>query len=414
MHCLQKQKIVVTANQTFIPQEINLIGLNRRINYYYNFDGAPLTKPSPFGGTRLSRAGLKGARIRSLKYLITPYGRAVKNGSSWIYEYNLTYHLGNVRVVIRKGANNLAELIQQKHYYPFGMEISNISLGTGTNKYLYNGKEIQDDFNLYWYDYGARFYDPQLGRWHSVDPLAEKYINQSPYHFSGNNPIRFIDFDGRSYGDFINEQGRIIGNDGIDDGKVYVVKTTQSSFESGAPSAGISKRDANATIKFIKDNSGNTVAFQNKSIAYDNSVEIEGSTSTRQAMVDIVNQDNGRGGTKDANNREYGGSINRDGTVTQATPGDVGNPLENSRVSITLTTTFSNQSTFHSHPSGTRAEGNRTGSWVQSPSNIDGDIQNSRTAVNYVFGRGSGNVYIYNNQGVIATMPQSRFVTPKR
>lgn len=72
------------------------------------------------------------------------------------------------------------------------------------NKYLYNRKELQDELlgsvNLDWYDYGARFYDPSLSRFMTIDPKAEDYLFQSPYAYAANNPMLFIDENGENPG----------------------------------------------------------------------------------------------------------------------------------------------------------------------------------------------------------------------
>jgi len=111
-------------------------------------------------------------------------------GSIPVYHYHLTDHLGNVRAVIKPGSNNEAILVQSNDYYPFGMVHST---APATNLYFYNGKEAQKEMNGKWYDYGARFYDAQLGRWHTVDPMAERHFNISAYNYALNNPLLYID-----------------------------------------------------------------------------------------------------------------------------------------------------------------------------------------------------------------------------
>jgi RHS repeat-associated protein len=122
------------------------------------------------------------------------------NGSSVEYHYHLKDHLGNVRMVITPSANNKPQVLQATDYYPFGMSYTkNLQSGGGANqpnKYLYNSKEEQEMPGK-WLDYGWRMYDAQLGRWHGVDPLAERAYSWTPYRYGFNNPIRFIDPDGR-------------------------------------------------------------------------------------------------------------------------------------------------------------------------------------------------------------------------
>jgi len=80
-------------------------------------------------------------------------------------------------------------------YYPFGGSFNSYQRVAATpNRYLYNGKELQEETG--WYDYGARMQDPWLGRWMAIDPAADKYAPVSPYNYALNNPILFVDPDG--------------------------------------------------------------------------------------------------------------------------------------------------------------------------------------------------------------------------
>ncbi len=128
-----------------------------------------------------------------LSFILTDKGRIVPDSSGFAYEYFIKDHLGNTRLVVKDTA-----VISENHYYPFGLQISGISFNKAQpkNKYLYNGKELQTGFGLDWYDYGARFYDAEVGRWHVPDPLAERYESWSIYHYVRNNPILRIDPNG--------------------------------------------------------------------------------------------------------------------------------------------------------------------------------------------------------------------------
>ena len=132
------------------------------------------------------------------KLLLTDEGYVTLSDSK--YHYYLKDHQGNNRVVI----NQSGTVEETNHYYPFGGVFASAG---NAQPYKYNGKEYDGKKGLNWYDYGARMYDAALGRFMTVDPLAEKYYPMSPYGYCLNNPIKFIDADGRLPRIYIERKG---------------------------------------------------------------------------------------------------------------------------------------------------------------------------------------------------------------
>lgn len=111
----------------------------------------------------------------------------------YIYQYR--DHLENARVTYAKNNDGILEIRDTNNYYAFGANhIGGFKGNLGSfYSYKYNGKELQESGM---YDYGARFYMPDLGRWGVVDPLAEKANDWSPYRYAFNNPTKYIDTNG--------------------------------------------------------------------------------------------------------------------------------------------------------------------------------------------------------------------------
>ncbi|XJR86646.1 DUF6443 domain-containing protein [Elizabethkingia anophelis] len=162
-------------------------------DYVYRADGTKVRKV--FGGKTTDY--LDGFQYENGVLQFVPTSEGYYDVEKNKYIYNYTDHLGNVRLSYTKGASGGAEIIEENNYYPFGLKhqgYNTASLANSAYQYKYNGKELQETGM---YDYGARMYMPELGRWGVVDPLAEKMTRHSPYNYAFNNPIRFIDSDGR-------------------------------------------------------------------------------------------------------------------------------------------------------------------------------------------------------------------------
>lgn len=104
------------------------------------------------------------------------------------FHYYLKDHLGNNRVVVSEDG----KIEQVNDYYPTGALMAS-SKGGDTQRFKFNGKELDRTNGLNWYDYGARNYDAEIVVWKGVDKMADKNVTTSLYGYCNSNPIRYID-----------------------------------------------------------------------------------------------------------------------------------------------------------------------------------------------------------------------------
>lgn len=193
----------INYNHLNLPVLIKF-GANGNIEYLYDASGQKIEKIVTIGSTLTTTKYLGGFQYVNNVLKIFPHseGYINKNGSAYTYVFNYKDHLGNIRLSYQDGNQDgqiaTSEILEENHYYPFGLKHSgyNTSNAQPFYKYKYNGKENQDELGLNLYDYGARNYDASIGRWINIDPMTEKYFSATPYNYVLNSPVNSIDPDG--------------------------------------------------------------------------------------------------------------------------------------------------------------------------------------------------------------------------
>ena len=201
----------------------------RKLRTSYKASASATPVPTDYCGNMIYENGV-------LKQILVDGGYMTVTGTPFYYYY-LKDHLGSNRVVVNTGGT----ATQINHYYPFG-GLFGESTGNTVQRFRYNGKELDRTHGIDWYDYGARHMTPDAGRFTTIDPLAEKYYNISPYTYCHNNPINRIDPNGMA--DYFNNQGKYVGTDNNKKDPYIYIKTKNgnvklSNYNFGSSSKGL-------------------------------------------------------------------------------------------------------------------------------------------------------------------------------
>lgn len=181
-----------------LPKKVQLSG-SRSATYLYDaagvkhqvtHQGGGVSKTTDYCGNVIYENGV-------LSKILTEEGYITLSGTTPTYHYYLKDHLGNNRVVLHQNGSTVEQV---NHYYPFGGLFDQTA--ETLQAYKYNGKELDRTYGIDLYDYSARYMDGALGRFTTIDPMAEKYYGVSPYAYCNNNPMRYVDPTGEDWRDF--------------------------------------------------------------------------------------------------------------------------------------------------------------------------------------------------------------------
>ena len=187
---LNKNIVDIQYNVLNLPSKVTF-GDGNSVSYMYAADGRKLQTVHTINGitTTTDYVGNMIYENGTLKRILVDGILYIENDAYYFY---IQDHLGNNRVVVKEDGT----VVQANDYYPYGANFAE-STATDAQPYKYNGKELDIKGGLNVYDYGARHYDPVLGRFMTMDPMVEKYYSWSPYAYCLNNPLKYIDSDGR-------------------------------------------------------------------------------------------------------------------------------------------------------------------------------------------------------------------------